>query len=115
MATKLPITTHVLNLEEGKPAEGIKASILKQQDSQWILLDRSITNDDGRVADWLADYKMEAGVYRLIFETGVYFEAKGLTTLYPSVTIDFVINDLDAHYHIPLLLTRHGFSTYRGS
>ena len=74
------------------------------------------TSQDGRVEDLLPpDRKIQTGVYRLSFETEAYFKASGGGGFYPSVSIDFHLTDPSQHYHVPLLLSPYGYSTYRGS
>ncbi len=110
-----PITTHVLNTATGKPAAGIALYLEQKKDEQWQLLARGTTNQDGRVADLLPPTtSLEPGEYRMVFETAPYFEAQHIATFYPLVEIRFYIRDT-THYHIPLLLSPFGYSTYRGS
>ncbi len=105
------VTTHVLDAVSGTPAVGVPVSL---QDAVGTLLARAVTNDDGRVADFGPD-ALPAGRYRVVFDTAAYFAASGTATFYPSVTIDFELADPTAHYHVPLLLSPFGYSTYRGS
>ena len=82
----------------------------------WKLLGKGTTNADGRIADLLPDdFGLSAGVYRLIFDTAAYFASQQLASFYPQVTIVFKIEDPAQHYHVPLLLSPFGYSTYRGS
>jgi 5-hydroxyisourate hydrolase len=108
-----PITTHILNLETGKPAQEVLVTLFQQVDNRWQEIATATTNDDGRAV--LATNNTQPSIYRLVFATGAYFNAQVMDTLYPSVTIDFSVNDPTSHYHIPLLLNRFGYSTYRGS
>jgi 5-hydroxyisourate hydrolase len=90
------------------------------KDSDWHTMGKGVTNSDGRIADLLTtDTIVTAGTYRMSFETQVYLEEKGDSVFYPTVDIVFVIDEKNAnenaHYHIPLLLTAFGYSTYRGS
>jgi len=107
------ITTHVLDTSTGKPAEGISAVLQKPEGDTWVDIANGITNADGRVSDLLGgDSPLEPGIYRMVFNTGLYFGNKD--NFYPSVTIEFETKD-SSHYHIPLLLSPFGYSTYRGS
>jgi len=106
------ITTHVLDTAPGKPAAGIAVRLDKQEDGGWLQISTGVTNSDGRCPDLALDAK--SGVYRMIFATGGYLERMGRTTLYPEITITFTC-DGDAHYHLPLLLSDHSYTTYRGS
>lgn len=109
------VTTHILNTATGKPAAGVALRLEQKAGADWQILGQGITNADGRVADLLAkDTIPEPGEYRMIFETAPYFEAQNIATFYPLVEIRFYIRDA-AHYHIPLLLSPFGYTTYRGS
>jgi len=110
------ITTHVLDVSLGKPAANI-AVILETQSSGggWSEVARGVTDTDGRLRDWPAAKTLPAGIYRLIFDTKAYFAARKLASLYPQVVIVFEVRDAQEHYHIPLLLSPFGYSTYRGS
>lgn len=108
-----PITTHILNLEMGKPATEVTISLLRQEGSDWLVIETTKTDANGR-ATFTPD-QAEPGVYRLLFATGDYFAVLGQDSLYPSVSIDFRLNEPAVHYHIPLLLNRFGYSTYRGN
>ena len=114
---KSPITTHVLDTGQGHPAAGVKARLANlAADGTWQELAQGSTNADGRVSDLLpAEKPLAPGVYRLTFETGAYFRALGLPSFYPHVVIVFEIKDSSQHYHVPLLLSPFGYSTYRGS
>jgi 5-hydroxyisourate hydrolase len=111
------ITTHVLDTARGRPANGIHV-VLEQMDArdQWHLLGRGVTDADGRVRTLLPEASVpEAGVYRLVFDTEGYFGTQGLRGFYPHVTVNFRVDAAGGHYHVPLLLSPFGYSTYRGS
>ena len=114
---KSPITTHVLDTSRGKPAEGITTVLeFRKEPGVWKELSRSKTNSDGRIANFLPEnFALEAGAYRLTFFTDAYFRGLGVESFYPLVTVTFEIKDTAGHYHVPLLLSPHGYSTYRGS
>jgi len=110
------ITTHVLNTMTGKPAEGISI-VLEKKDTgnDWVEISSGTTNGDGRISDLLDENQfLEIGIYRMIFQTNKYFDQIDLKCFYPEVPIVFEIID-KSHYHIPLLLSPFGYSTYRGS
>ena len=109
------ITTHVLDLSRGCPAAGVPVILEHEAAGGWELIGRGMTNADGRIADLLSGKSIEAGVYRLLFDTGKYFAAQHTRTFYPEVTVTFRIENPDQHYHVPLLVSPFGYSTYRGS
>lgn len=110
------ITTHVLDTARGRPAAGVAVSLARRSGDAWADLSTARTDANGRVANLLPDaVKHPAGVYRLRFETGAYFAAQGhVATFYPVVEIVFEIRDAE-HYHVPLLVSPFGYTTYRGS
>ncbi|GAC1561968.1 MAG: hydroxyisourate hydrolase [Polyangiales bacterium] len=111
------ITTHVLDIALGKPAEGVHVCLeVEHAHDQWLRLGHGHTDADGRqrtlMPDGLALLKSH---YRLVFATGAYFETQSRETFFPSVIISFSVTDPSAHHHVPLLLSPFGYSTYRGS
>lgn len=110
------ITTHILDTAKGVPAQGIHLVLEAfSSENTWIQLAEGITNADGRVSDLLkTDVLLSPGIYRMTFETSAYFTQQGLKSFYPYVQITFEVSD-PRHYHIPLLLSPYGFTTYRGS
>ena len=105
------LSTHVLDTAAGRPAAGV-AVRLESRDGD--VLDRSLTDDDGRVGD-LGPVDLVPGTYRVRFDTGAWFDARGTVAFYPEVVIPFTLADPGAHYHVPLLLSPFAYSTYRGS
>lgn len=111
-----PITTHILDLQRGKPAMGIAVQLFAVTTESCALLAQGVANQDGRVSDLLFPGKIEPGTYRLSFATRAYFESVGQEEIfYPLVTVDFSVTESQTHYHVPLLLAAYGYSTYRGS
>ena len=109
------ITTHILDTTKGKPAAGITIILYRGENDEWTELVRGVTDADGRIRDLLKPNEgLPHGIYKLRFETKDYFDKNSITTFYPYVEIIFDILT-DEHYHIPLLLTPFGYSTYRGS
>lgn len=106
------ITTHVLDISKGCPAAGINITLELQNGESWTQVAKGTTNKDGRVPDLTAEHKLQAGVYRLTFNVGEYLSGAGF---YPYVPVIFEIKNADQHYHVPLLLSPFGYSTYRGS
>ncbi|HEY0321986.1 MAG TPA: hydroxyisourate hydrolase [Pyrinomonadaceae bacterium] len=111
------ITTHVLDTSKGSPAGGVPVSLeLELDDGAWHTLGKGTTDADGRLRDLLPpDKPLTIGTYRLIFDTETYWRAHNVEGFYPFVHVVFSILDTDAHYHVPLLLSPYGYSTYRGS
>jgi 5-hydroxyisourate hydrolase len=110
-----PITTHVLDTALGKPAVGVHVTLSRVTGGETQSLAQGVTNDDGRITDWLPEGPLEEGQYEVRFETEPYFAASGRDCFYPGVTILFTLADATAHYHVPLLLSPYGYTTYRGS
>ena len=109
------ITTHVLDTAAGKPGNAISIMLQQLHTHGYATIAQGITNDDGRIADLLPpERKLQQGVYKLVFETGIYYSSKSIKTFYPLVEIQFMVSD-DSHYHVPLLISPFGYSTYRGS
>ena len=109
------LTTHILDTTKGKPAWGVTVVVYRQIAGEWIKLGKGLTNKDGRITNLLAEeYLMPFGTYKLSFDTKHYYEGMEIETFYPHVDIVFQINSTD-HYHVPLLVSPFGYSTYRGS
>jgi 5-hydroxyisourate hydrolase len=110
------ISTHILDTALGRPAAEVAVSLARQQQEQWIVVSQDCTDADGRCRQLLpAGAVLEPGLYRVRFETAAYYESLRLGGLYPYVEIAFEVRDAEQHYHIPLLLTANGYTTYRGS
>ncbi len=105
------ISTHILDLVRGKPASGITVHLYQEDE----LVADGVTNTDGRVASWNRDFNLVAGRYRLVFDVEPWFAARDERSFYEEVQISFRVDDAEQHYHVPLLLSPHGYSTYRGS
>ena len=110
------VSTHILDLMRGKPAGGVLVE-LEQRDSSgsWHAVGSARTDDDGRCAQLLPSSDLHAGFYRLSFDTGTYFSAHKIAGLYPMVTVTFEVRTGESQFHIPLLLSANGYTTYRGS
>ena len=112
----MSISTHVLDTSLGRPAAGVAVRLQRLEGGHWIDVSRAETDADGRVAALLPpDEAAAAGAFRLIFDVADYFEAREQETFYSAIAIDFVVRDAAQHYHVPLLLSPFGYSTYRGS
>jgi 5-hydroxyisourate hydrolase len=110
------ISTHILDTALGRPATGVPLLLSRWQRDEWLRLFESQTDADGRCVQLLpTGTALEIGLYRIRFDTAAYYEAHRLAGLYPFVEIAFEVRDAEQHYHIPLLLTANGYTTYRGS
>ena len=114
------LTTHVLDTARGVPAAGLKIDLYRVEHGERQHLHSMETNADGRTdAPILPESDFKTGVYELAFHAGAYLEATGQAGDAPLfldvVPIRFGISDATAHYHVPLLLSPYGYSTYRGS
>jgi 5-hydroxyisourate hydrolase len=110
------ITTHVLDVSLGRPAAGVPVLLeVEEPGTGWKQLSRAETDKDGRLRELLAPGSLVEGMYRLTFDTHAYFVARKVEALYPLVSVVFSVRDAKQHYHIPLLLSPFGYSTYRGS
>ena len=111
-----PITSHVLDTALGCPAAGLAVRLeIQDHAGSWRTLADRVTGPDGRVSDLLGGAALEARTYRLTFATGAYFSGSGRPAFYPRVEVVFDVAATDQHYHIPLLLSPFGYSTYRGT
>lgn len=111
------LSTHMLDVSRGIPAEGVAVSLSRQAaDGEWALVAERRTDPNGRIADLLPVGEPDAnnGIYRLRFETEPYFEALGQPSIYPFVEVVFRI-DGNGHYHIPITMSANGYATYRGN
>ena len=108
----MSISTHVLDAVAGAPARGMR---LRLERADGDLLGNGHTNADGRCPDLTEGLELEAGIYRLRFDTGAWFAERDTATFYPTVDVTFEVTDAAAHYHVPLLLSPFAYSTYRGS
>ncbi|WP_084861118.1 hydroxyisourate hydrolase [Salibaculum halophilum] len=112
------LTTHVLDTARGRPAEGLRIELFRLDD-EWRLLGGRVTNADGRTdSPILPAADFETGTYELVFHAGAYLDAIGTPSESPRfldvIPIRFGMSEA-AHYHVPLLLSPFGYSTYRGS
>ncbi len=109
------ITTHVLDTAKGKPAQEISVILYHGSNNQWQEIARSKTDRDGRVPKLSGEeHSSREGIFKLRFETKDYFDKNQIATFYPYVEIIFEVATGE-HYHVPLLLSPYGYSTYRGS
>ena len=108
----ITISSHVLNLEAGRPAAGMTVTLARRVGVEVETLAQAETDEDGRVTGWSVEDHGDG--LRVTFATGGWYADRGERCLYPEVCVDFQPQEL-GHYHIPLLVNRNGYSTYRGS
>ena len=116
LAADNPLSVHVLNLQDGLPSADVRVTLEQQTGNSWTLLNSGTTNAQGRIPALYPESKtLEKGTYRVTFKTGDWFRAHNAPTFFPEVPVIFAVDGAVAHYHIPLLLSPYGFSTYRGN
>ncbi len=113
------LTTHVLDTARGCPAEGLKIELFRIDGDARVHLRTLVTNDDGRTDEQiLPAAEFRTGSYELVFHAGAYLDASGVAPESPRfldvIPLRFGMSEA-AHYHVPLLLSPFGYSTYRGS
>ncbi len=112
------ITTHILDISSGRPAAGVSVMLEHETAEEgWQLVAKGLTDPDGRLRLLREeqDELFDTGHYRLTFDTGIYFAAQQIESFYPQVAVAFTVRNASQHYHVPLLLSPFGYSTYRGS
>ena len=110
------ISTHVLDTSTGRPASGVLVALKRTftQGRSWDSVGSGITDENGRIPSVLDPAEsLDPGTYQLIFHVADYFEDR--EHFHPEIAIQFLVRDPDAHYHVPLLLSPYGYTTYRGS
>ena len=111
------ISTHILDTSRGRPAPGVAVSLeILNAGEGWSPLSQAVTDEDGRVKSFiLGEPQLGAGTYRLVFSVDQYFTSLRQASFYPEVTVIFLMEGGAEHYHVPLLISPFGYSTYRGS
>jgi 5-hydroxyisourate hydrolase len=110
------ITTHVLDTSRGGPAVGLTVILEVRQASEWAPVGRGVTDEKGRLTTLTEGWQVAPGTYRLTFDVGDYHRWQGISApFFPEVKIMFNVRDVAEHYHVPLLLSPFGYSTYRGA
>lgn len=111
------ITTHVLDTARGRGASEVEVILAYDVGSgqEWRELTRGKTDENGRIANLSGAHLLAPGVYRLRFQLEAYFERSGFESFYPYADVIFRIRDASEHYHVPLLVSAHGYTTYRGT
>lgn len=115
-AANNPLSVHVLNTQDGLPSPNVKVTLEQMKDGKWLELSTAVTNQQGRVSALYPEgKKLENGTYKVTFKTGQWFKEKKIDTFFPEIPIIFSVDGKVEHYHIPLLLSPFGYSTYRGN
>ena len=110
-----PITTHILDTSLGRPARDVVVILEYDTLRGFVEIGRGLSDEQGRLQDLHAGRPLEVGTYRLRFEAETYFRGQGIRCFYPEVHVIFAVEEPHEHYHVPLLLSPFGYSTYRGS
>jgi 5-hydroxyisourate hydrolase len=107
----------VLDTAKGTPASDVPVRLERQEDSgQWKMIGLARTGSDGRCGQLPPEgQQLAPGTYRLTFDTASYFAAQAVRGFYPIVQVTFSVREGETHFHLPLLLSPHGYTTYRGS
>ena len=109
------LSVHVLNQQTGKPAPNVEVTLEQKQDAGWKFLNKASTDKDGRIKQFWPAQPAASGNYRVVFKTGRYFSEQKQESFFPEIPVEFHISNTNEHYHVPLLLSQYGYSTYRGS
>ncbi len=110
----MTLSTHVLDASRGRAAVDVPVSLDCLVEGSWQRVGSAVTDEDGRCSAMAPD-GLEQAVYRLVFDTGAYFAATGVSGFYPEVSVVFDVTEPERHHHVPLLLSPFAYSTYRGS
>lgn len=114
---KYQLSSHILDITQGKPAANVKISLSRQdKNAQWTIIDEKFTDENGRIKDFLKEEKGidRKGIYKLTYFTASYFKSLGQESFYPFIEVVFELKD-NSHYHVPITLSAFGYSTYRGN
>lgn len=109
------LSVHVLNQQTGKPAANVDVTLEQKQGNGWTLLNKGTTDRDGRIKQFWPAQPAATGDYRVVFMVGHYFSEQKQESFFPEIPVEFHISNTHEHYHVPLLLSQYGYSTYRGS
>jgi 5-hydroxyisourate hydrolase len=109
------ITTHVLDTSRGRPATELKIELHIKTGENWKSISAGVTDENGRCNSLLGETPLAAGTYRLTFHAGAYFKGQQTEAFYADIPVIFEVRDARTNYHVPLLISPFGYSTYRGS
>jgi 5-hydroxyisourate hydrolase len=111
-----PLSVHILDLQSGQPTAGVNVTLEARDGQQWRTLGQGTTDAQGRVrALYPAGKQITAGAYRIVFKTGEHYARLRQPTFFDQIPVEFKVDNTAQHYHIPLLLSPYGYSTYRGN
>lgn len=110
------LSSHILDVSKGMPASDVKIKLekLNETNKVWYFVDEKMTDENGRIGNFLKSGKDNTGIYRFTYYTAEYFQKAGVESFYPFIEVVFQIQD-DKHYHVPITLSAYGYSTYRGN
>lgn len=110
------LSSHILDVSKGVPVSGVSIKLEKynEQNKTWYFVDEKITDENGRITDFLNSDKSNIGIYRLTYFTSDYFKKNNIESFYPFIDVVFQIKDQN-HYHVPITLSAFGYATYRGN
>ena len=112
----MSLSTHILDTHRGCPAGQVEVLVYSyESDTHSTLIMHTQTDDDGRAKDLIPLDHNRSGLYRIVFKVGAYHQKLEIKGFYPEVSILFDVQDPSSHYHVPLLISPFGYSTYRGS
>jgi 5-hydroxyisourate hydrolase len=111
------ITTHVLDLANGRPAHGVPVVLEFEQGPAWVMVGQGVTGENGRLGTLAQNWKPVAGTYRLTFDLSACYrnDQSGPKAFFRSATVVFTVQNPAEHYHVPLLISPFGYTIYRGS
>jgi len=116
VAADNPLSVHILDLQSGQPTAGVNVTLEERDGQQWRTLGQGMTDAQGRVrALYPAGRQLTAGAYRIVFKTGEHYARLRQPTFFDQIPVEFKVDNTAQHYHIPLLLSPYGYSTYRGN
>lgn len=112
--TNYQLSSHILDISKGIPVSGVSIQLeqFNEQTKKWLFVDKKQTDVNGRITDFLDSQKTNLGIYKLTYYTADYFKKNNTESFYPFIEVVFQIKDQN-HYHVPITLSAHGYSTYR--
>lgn len=111
-----PLSVHVLDLQNGQPMSGVAVDLEHKSGADWQRLASAVTDSQGRIPALYPESRPFAvGQYRVVFHTGEHYAQSRQATFFPEIVVPFRVDDAAQHYHVPLLLSPYGYSTYRGN